>query len=364
MSLNLPVYPIIVRNAVLMVTMSLAVPSASWAGFQWVPPQQSPPAVETFPSAQQHLATIPSPVVISPEPIILSAPPKNKDMANAFPQLTVIEGQTDTKPLDTWQASTTPTPPIVKSPLVENKTKGNVDESLVQGFADNIPLAVAVRQLVPADRGFAVAPDVDSGALVSWQGGKPWRTALDEMLAPSGLRSEERDGVVTVVRAKNDVAAATHPPISLLSTSPANPPNQPQQLVAQPVEAVAAVNILPSPPTVNIVEPMIMETAPNAHPQSLPPANLETWTANRGDMLHKILKDWARRSNIEISWLAEYDYPLQASLTITGTFEEAVRQLLSGFHEAKPQPIAQLHMDNKAEHAVLVVDVRGNNYGN
>ena len=55
------------------------------------------------------------------------------------------------------------------------------------GFGKELPLALAMSQVVPADYSFSFANDVDAGSTVSWQGGKPWNEVLNDMLAPKGL---------------------------------------------------------------------------------------------------------------------------------------------------------------------------------
>ena len=84
------------------------------------------------------------------------------------------------------------------------------------------------------------------------------------------------------------------------------------------------------------------------------------WAAERGESLQKVLESWCRRSNVEFDWLAEYDYPLAASVSFSGTFEQAVRNLLAGFENAHPQPIAELHTNPSLGQMVLVVQTRGN----
>ena len=87
---------------------------------------------------------------------------------------------------------------------------------------------------------------------------------------------------------------------------------------------------------------------------------VESWDAERGDSLRKVIERWARRADVEINWMAEYDYPLQASVHFTGTFEDAVRNLLTGFETAHPQPVAELHSNTRMGQTVLVVTTRGN----
>ncbi len=85
-----------------------------------------------------------------------------------------------------------------------------------------------------------------------------------------------------------------------------------------------------------------------------------TWSAQHGDSLHKVLEEWCRRAHIEFDWLAEYDYPLEASVSFNGTFEDAVRGLLAGFEGAHPQPVAELHSNPRVGQMVLVIETRGN----
>ncbi len=42
------------------------------------------------------------------------------------------------------------------------------------------------------------------------------------------------------------------------------------------------------------------------------------------------------------------------------TFEEAVRNLLSGFEGSHPQPVAELHINPRLGQTVLIVQTRGN----
>jgi len=87
-----------------------------------------------------------------------------------------------------------------------------------------------------------------------------------------------------------------------------------------------------------------------------------TWNAHKGQMLRDVLMDWGRRANVDVSWQAEYDYPFQASVSVGGTFEDAIRSLLVGFQDADPRPVGYLYNNQKAGQRVLVIQTRGNNY--
>ena len=133
---------------------------------------------------------------------------------------------------------------------------------------------------------------------------------------------------------------------------PVNPPQQ-QISVAGPHPAWVQ-------PTVKIQQPIAPPLVASSRLSSA--GVVDTWTATRGDTLHKALQEWSRRAGTEFEWLAEYDYPLQASISFTGTYEEAVRSLLSGFEDAHPQPVAELHANPGAGQMVLVIQTRGNSY--
>lgn len=67
------------------------------------------------------------------------------------------------------------------------------------GFGRDLPLALAMSQVVPPEYSYAFAQDVNVGSTVSWEGGKPWNVVLDDMLASSGMRAIIQDNQVTIV---------------------------------------------------------------------------------------------------------------------------------------------------------------------
>jgi len=57
------------------------------------------------------------------------------------------------------------------------------------GFGKELPLALALSQVVPSDYSFSFGQNVNVGSTVSWQGGKSWDAVLQEMLAPVGMKA-------------------------------------------------------------------------------------------------------------------------------------------------------------------------------
>ena len=66
------------------------------------------------------------------------------------------------------------------------------------GFGRDLPLALAMSQVVPADYAFSFADDNAAGEIVSWQGGKPWDQVLSDMLVDQGLRAIIQGKKVTI----------------------------------------------------------------------------------------------------------------------------------------------------------------------
>ncbi len=89
-----------------------------------------------------------------------------------------------------------PIPVTPSSPVPAASTASSGFSNAV-GFGKEIPLAIALSQVVPPSYSFAFAQNVDAGAIVSWEGGKPWDQVLSEMLAQSGMKAIiEKDQIV------------------------------------------------------------------------------------------------------------------------------------------------------------------------
>ena len=80
--------------------------------------------------------------------------------------------------------------------------------------------------------------------------------------------------------------------------------------------------------------------------------------SNGGDSLRTILSDWSQDAGVELYWDSQFDYPLDSSVRIKGTYEQAVKNLLTGLRDAQPRPIARLHPNLPAGPAVLVVQTQ------
>lgn len=87
----------------------------------------------------------------------------------------------------------TPLPSGITAPKMPD-----VQYSDAVGFGRELPLALALSQVVPDEYAFSFAEDNAAGEIVSWQGGKPWDQVLDDMLADQGLRAIIQGKKVTI----------------------------------------------------------------------------------------------------------------------------------------------------------------------
>ncbi len=71
------------------------------------------------------------------------------------------------------------------------------------GFGRDLPLALALSQVVPPEYSYAFAQNVNVGSTVSWEGGKPWNEVLNDMLAPNGMRAVISGTQVTIQSAQS-----------------------------------------------------------------------------------------------------------------------------------------------------------------
>ena len=387
--------------------------SPAWAGFQWSPPapvviapeapvpSQAPvrPVTKSMSNdmAAEPLIIDGGPATQAPEvvaPVILGDTPTSAAMSAspAKPKLQPdlkIDGVNDNdavgngdldlnmpsaasadKPqlLMTSPTGVTSTVTTSGSSLAAPAVSSSASGPAVLGFANHVPLTVALRQILPPSYSFSIDQDVDMGVAVSFKGGKPWRQTLAETLAPVGLGMHEQAQMVVISRLDSvaSIIKPTEPLTSFVAPSAAATPVTVQSAV-QPSSVAAPAPYMQTPPP-SAVPTAPLESAAVAVPLDQPTRAVskneiavpETWNADRGDSLRKVLTTWSKRSHVEVEWLAEYDYPLQASVNFVGTYEAAVRALLVGFEDAHPQPVAQLHTNPTMGQRVLVVRARGN----
>jgi hypothetical protein len=79
----------------------------------------------------------------------------------------------------------------------------------IMGFGRDIPLALAIGQIVPPDYPYAFVEGVNPGIKIDWDGGKPWNIVLSEAIGPHGLEFEIFRGQIYISKTET-VSEKTH----------------------------------------------------------------------------------------------------------------------------------------------------------
>ncbi len=232
-------------------------PAPAWAGFEWVPPSSAPaavdnaqtalvPAVEQNPLAEGDLLPVPGekpvvqvskvtpPLLAAPKPPVAPAAPSApiplavqrqplgdpitwREKPSASPETPVgVKNGRDFLVIDPYPGSpktpkTTASPSVAPAPLLAQAAPPPPQGfSLVEGFGSDMPLALALRQVVPPEFAYSLDTGINAASPVSWDGGKPWNEVVSGMIAPLGLQSVIR-GKVVHIRIADIVGAPKKP---------------------------------------------------------------------------------------------------------------------------------------------------------
>ncbi len=260
---------------------------------------------------------------------------------------------------------------------------GSYEEAV--GFGRDLPLALAVGQIVPPDYAFNFDSAVNPGDTVSWEGGKPWDQVLNETLSPIGASARIDEGKKEIAIVRGAAPAAVTPfaaPAAYVPPAPPAPaamaapvPRPPMASANTPLYSPAAsAPVTPAPFPAPAPLPVYEPAAPVAVPpqQAAPKMQLagvsgsnvldaqakRIWEADRSMTLRAILTDWSMQAGVELFWSSDFDFPVESAVKINGTFEEAVQTLLRGLRDAQPRPIGRLHPNLPEGPSVLVIETK------
>lgn len=208
-------------------------------------------------------------------------------------------------------------------PVAVTTTPIAVVDDNYRGFGRDIPLGVAVRQIVPKNMDviYENAEDINMSANVSWTGDGNWRTTLDKILMTHGLVTSIRGDDVVI---RPEMTAVPMPMAAIHQTSAPIGVSQKVVTVApQPVMAAA-------------------------------------WSANPGETLRDVLAKWSAKANTTLSWATDYNYRLNHAASFNGSYEAAVEGLLDQFRKVEPRPYGEL-AKSATGGRVLVIRVYGEN---
>jgi hypothetical protein len=155
----------------------IAFAATAHAGFEWKGPLGAPaPAAEAAPVDTQPNDDL-TPVTSWENPADAAPAPMAAAPVEAMPA-----------PVAAAPANDVVAAPVASEPASD----------VLTGFGSDVPLVIALQQVVPAGYQYSFAAGVNPGVSVSWQGGKSWQGVLADMLAAQGLGYRIQNSAVIV----------------------------------------------------------------------------------------------------------------------------------------------------------------------
>ncbi|MGB0720059.1 MAG: hypothetical protein ACPGRX_06275, partial [Bdellovibrionales bacterium] len=151
----------------------------------YTPPEPPSPAI-----VRTDIPVAPPVATFSPAPAPRTSLVLPKDTPADVMQKAQNGTQLQIRPFPSQQdlSTTQMVPPAMNAPAaVPAYTQPQVFEEAV-GFGSDVPLVLALRQVVPADYSYSFGPSVNPGYRVSWIGGQGWDRVVADMIAPLGYR--------------------------------------------------------------------------------------------------------------------------------------------------------------------------------
>lgn len=336
-----------------------ALVSPAQAGFEWKGPL-SPP-VKAAPAAAQSAQ---GGNMTGLEPVIMwdgeKAPATswNEEILMPAEKVTDVEKTAITK--DT--AALAPDEIAAAVPVKQEK--------ILSGFGSDLPMVIALQQVVPAGYQFSFSSGVNPGALVSWEGGKPWEQVLSDMLSAQGLSYRLQNGAVVIGYFPSEreiqtvapvvapvVVPAKEAPVTIRRQKPSSLLKKQASVEAEksaPMQEFQPVLVTPSSvtaarePAVDTPVALVDDAAATSSNANL------AWSGARGQTLRDVLKNWSEVAGVELYWSIDYDYKLRDDVGYSGPYDEAVGKLLDRFSAVRPQPYGQLHQSGDGPRVLVV----------
>lgn len=245
------------------------------------------------------------------------------------------------------------------------------DKPMHDGFGSDMPLVLALQQIVPSDYVTIFENGVNPGQTVSWDGGKPWDLVVSDVLSPLQLQAVivgktvhvrsltgMRQGDASPAVDKNNLRRANIKDpgeasqqqaaneLSNIATASGGP-ERAAPADEKPAAAPAETETLPTPDQLNAETP---DAAPEASaPQHDVQNNTEQkpaqpllaeasdvvqtpadpWEAKAGESLRDILTRWSEKAGVELVWMASYDYKIKEDVALKDDFTGAVESVLA-----------------------------------
>lgn len=149
---------------------------------------------------------------------------------------------------------------------------------------------------------------------------------------PSGL-AEEIQKESEMIKSKKIEQVMTKAPASI-------PVQQQSEYTAPPLQASPV-------PEVVLEEPSLSKSNVTQVPQ---------WMARKGESAYKTLAQWARNAGVDLIWNSQFLVDLHADIALTGSFEEAVQEVLLQYQGLNAGVHGSLFVDDVSGKKTLVIE--------
>lgn len=160
---------------------------------------------------------------------------------------------------------TTPMQVPAEFQWTQQEPSGDDQGAVVQGFGRDVPLVLALQQIVPPNYRYSFDPGIDPGLRVKWTGGQPWKNVIMELARSHNMNVDIVSNVVAFRKnGYNDAPVAPMPMTSpVVASATELPPiiDAPMPVVSTPVLPVDMPAEAPAKLT-----PVISEPARTARP--------------------------------------------------------------------------------------------------
>ncbi len=365
-------------------------PAPAQAGFEWTPPPAQVAAPAIMPAEAAPVVPEETTGPLTPDPDA-AAPvvPVSEAMPLQSNDLPVPESQaSESAAIVSKPAEKTVVQPEPVAKPSQPTASSDLDMSPVQGFGKDLPLAIALRQIAPAQYAYRFEQGVSAGQKVSWQGGKPWPHVLSDMLAESGLQvvivgnviSVQRSGTPTAdapaeksVEAEQAMAAPVADKVEEPAQAPAKETSDDLPVprtayvpgsASAPEASGAPTNIQTEAQVAEATELQAADEVPVATVAAptdkvAPVVDIQSsrrWEAEPGRTLRETLEKWSSSAGAEIEWMSPYDYPVEHAFVFNGKFDDAVESLLALYSRETPRPRGRLYPNLPTGPSVLMVN--------
>lgn len=203
--------------------------------------------------------------------------------------------------------------PATQAPEVTAPAVAADGADVVSGFGSDLPLVIALQQVVPVGYQYSFASGVNPGVSVSWDGGKVWQQVLTDMLAAQSLGYKINNNTVVIGHYASPTVT-TAPTRVLLSTTPEAPAYVPNKADQLPEDLVAPAATTSAP---------VLDTTP-ATTTTLPAPSDEPVYIRRekpSSLLKKSSAEDVVKTNETVAAVEAAPVAVAATETVVATYE-------------------------------------------